>query len=131
MEKIISIPGIYGDPMTAFFGTEEEIANMEKQEENTKAAWIAVVENPDFSALGFQSGNNYYIISRTTDSNGEWRLTNFWNGTMANGKSYIMDPSYHEYYSGKNEGYKGSGGLSLFDVLARYCHNKDLKISVV
>ena len=131
MEKIISIPGIYGDPMTAFFGTEEEIANMEKQEENTKAAWIAVVENPDFSALGFQSGNNYYIISRTTDSNGEWRLTNFWNGTMANGKSYIMDPSYHEYYSEKNEGYKGSGGLSLFDVLARYCHNKDLKISVV
>ena len=131
MEKIISIPGIYGDPMTAFFGTEEEIANMEKQEENTKAAWIAVVENPDFSALGFQSGNNYYIISRTTDSNGEWRLTNFWNGTMANGKSYIMDPSYHEYYSGKNEGYKGSGGLSLFDVLARYCHNKELKVSVV
>ena len=131
MEKQVIIPGIYGDPMTAFFGTEEEIANMEKQEENTKAAWIAVVENPDFSALGFQSGNNYYIISRTTDSNGEWRLTNFWNGTMANGKSYIMDPSYHEYYSGKNEGYKGSSGLSLFDVLAGYCHNKDLKISVV
>ena len=131
MEKIISIPGIYGDPMTAFFGTEEEIANMEKQEENTKAAWIAVVENPDFSALGFQSGNDYYIVSRTTDENGEWRLTNFWNGTMPNGKTYIMDPSYHEYYSGKNQGYKGSSGLSLFDVLAGYCHNKDLKISVV
>ena len=131
MEKIISIPGIYGDPLTAFFGTEDEIANMEKQEENTKAAWTAVVENPEFSALGFQSGNNYYIISRTTDENGEWRLTNFWNGTMPNGKTYSMDPSYHEYYSGKNEGYKGSGGLSLFDVLAGYCHNKDLKISVV
>lgn len=130
MEKIISIPGIYGDPLTAFFGTEEEIANMEKQEENTKAAWTAVVENPEFSALGFQSGNNYYIISRTTDNNGEWRLTNFWNGTMPNGKTYIMDPSFHEYYSGKNEGYKGSGGLSLFDVLAGYCHNKELTITV-
>lgn len=131
MEKMINIPGIYGDPLTAFFGTEEEQEEMEKQENVTKAAWIAVVENPEFSALGFQSGNNYYIISRTTDENGEWRLTNFWNGTMPNGKTYIMDPSYHEYYSGKNEGYKGSGGLSLFDVLAGYCHNKDLKISVV
>ena len=131
MEKTITIPGVYGDPLTAFFGTDEEIANMEKQEENTKAAWIAVVENPEFSALGFQSGNDYYIVSRSTDSNGEWRLTSFWNGTMANGKSYIMDPSYHEYYAGKNEGYKGSGGSSLFDVLTAYCHNKDLKISVV
>ena len=130
MEKQIVIPGIYGDPMTAFFGTEEEQEAMEKQENFTKAAWIAVVENPDFSALGFQSGNNYYIISRTTDENGEWRLTNFWNGTMPNGKSYIMDPSYHEYYSGKSEGYKGSSGLSLFDVLAGYCHNKELTITV-
>ena len=131
MEKTITIPGVYGDPMTTFFGTDEEIANMEKQEENTKAAWIAVVENPDFSALGFQSGNDYYIVSRTTDENGYWRLTSFWNGKMPNGKTYIMDPSYHEYYAGKSEGYKGSDGLSLFDVLARYCHNKDLKISVV
>ena len=131
MEKTITIPGVYGDPMTAFFGTEEEIANMEKQENVTKAAWIAVVENPEFSALGFQSGNDYYIVSRTTDNNGEWRLTNFWNGKMPNGKTYNMDPSYHEYYAGKNEGYKGSGGLSLFDVLAGYCQNKDLKISVV
>lgn len=131
MEKQIVIPGIYGDPMTAFFGTEEEQEAMEKQENFTKAAWIAIVENPDFSALGFQSGNDYYIVSRTTDENGYWRLTSFWNGTMPNGKTYIMDPSYHEYYAGKNEGYKGSGGLSLFDVLARYCQNKDLKISVV
>lgn len=130
MEKTITIPGVYGDPMTAFFGTEEEIANMEKQEENTKAAWIAVVENPEFSALGFQSGNDYYIVSRSTDSNGEWRLTSFWNGKMPNGKIYNMDPSYHEYYAGKNEGYKGSGGLSLFNVLTAYCHNKELTITV-
>ena len=128
MEKMI--PAIVGDPMTAFFGTEEEQEKMEKMENITKAAWREIVENPGFSALGFQCGNDYYIVSRSTDKHGEWRLTSFWNGTMPNGKTYNMDPSYHEYFGGKSDGYKGYGGQSLFSYLAGFCHNRQIQVTI-
>lgn len=126
----ITIPKININPIIAFTGTEEEIERLEKLEEDRSAAWQKIIENPDFSALGFQSGFNYHILSRNTDNNGKYRLTYFWNGTTENGKTYVMDPSMHENYQGKEENYIGAG-LPLLSVLTNFCFSQDIVVEIV
>ena len=95
----INIPEITMDPVIAFTGTDEEIEKLENQEDICSAAWRKIIENPNFSALGFQSGTDYLVLSHSTDNNGIFRLTYFWNGEKPNGKTYIMDPTMHENYT--------------------------------
>ena len=90
----ITIPKIDMDPVIAFTGNDEEIEKLENLENECSAAWQEIIENPDVSAIGFQSGVDYHIISRCTDNNGKYRLTYFWN----DGKEHVMDPSMHENY---------------------------------
>ena len=88
----INIPEITMDPVIAFTGTDEEIEKLENQEDICSAAWRKIIENPDFSALGFQSGTDYLVLSHSTDNNGIFRLTYFWNGESQTGKptSWIL-----------------------------------------
>lgn len=89
-----NIPAITMDPEIAFLGTDEEIEKLENQENECSAAWRKIIENPNFSAIGFQSGVDYHIVSRCTDNHGKYRLTYLWN----DGEKHIMDPSMHENY---------------------------------
>ena len=93
-----NIPAITMDPEIAFLGTDEEIEKLENQENECSAAWRKIIENPGFQAIGFQHGTDYLVVSSCTDRNGIYRLTYFWNGKKANGKTYHMDPSMHENY---------------------------------
>lgn len=94
-----NIPAITMDPEIAFLGTDEEIEKLENQEDECSAAWRKIIENPGFQAIGFQHGTDYLVVSSCTDGNGIYRLTYFWNGEKANGKTYHMDPTMHENYS--------------------------------
>ena len=91
---LVNIPVITMSPEIAFTGTDEEIEKLENQENECSAAWRKIIENPDVSAIGFQSGVDYHIVSRCTDNHGEYRLTYFWN----DGDKHVMDPSMHENY---------------------------------
>ena len=95
---LINIPEITMDPEIGFLGTDEEIEKLENQENECSAAWRKIIENQDVSAVGFQHGTDYLVISSCTDGNGIYRLTYFWNGKKPNGKTYIMDPTMHENY---------------------------------
>ena len=84
----INIPEITMDPVIAFTGTDEEIEKLENQEDTCSAAWRKIIENPNFSALGFQHDTDYLVLSHSTDDNGIYRLTYFWNG-----KSLMVKPT--------------------------------------
>ena len=63
------------------------------------------------------------------DDKGVFRLTYFWNGKKPNGKTYIMDPTMHENYKGKEDTYRGHD-ISLLDILSGFCHKEDLTIEI-
>ncbi len=96
---LVYIPEITMDPTIAFTGTDEEIEKLENQEDTCSAAWRKIIENPNFSALGFQHDTDYLVLSHSTDNNGVYRLTYFWNGKKPNGKVYDMDPTMHENFT--------------------------------
>ena len=96
---LVNIPIITMDPEIAFLGTDEEIEKLENQENECSAAWRKIIENPGFQAIGFQHETDYLVVSHSTDGNGIFRLTYFWNGKKANGKTYHMDPTMHENYT--------------------------------
>ena len=71
---LVYIPEITMDPTIAFTGTDEEIEKLENQEDTCSAAWRKIIENPNFSALGFQHDTDYLVLSHSTDNNGIYRL---------------------------------------------------------
>ena len=109
----ITIPKIDMDPVIAFTGSDEEIEKLENLENECSAAWQKIIENPDVSAIGFQSGIDYHIVSRCTDNHGEYRLTYFWN----DGEKHVMDPSMHENYENLEK--------LLFDLTA-FCFDRQI-----
>lgn len=125
----ITIPKIKIDSDIVWHGTDEQIEEYEKECTACENSWRKIIEDPDFSAFGFQYGTNYYIVSRSTDENGKFRLTYFLNGQKPNGKIYVMDPTMHENYSGKEKGYKGSQ-FSLLFVLSTFCHKDDIIVEI-
>lgn len=125
----IKMPQITIDPIVYFKGTEEEIEQMENQEKICEDAWKNIIEKDGFSALGFQVGHNYIFLSHCCDDKGVWRLTWFYNGTLPNGKTYSFDPSMHENFKGKNDGYKGNSCVNLLHALTDFCR-KEITVEI-
>lgn len=117
------------DPDVVWHGTDEQADEYDRQCDECAECWRKIIEDPNFSALGFQYDTDYHILSRSTDDKGVFRLTYFWNGKKPNGKTYIMDPTMHENYNGKEDNYRGSG-ISLLDILSGFCHKEDLTIEI-
>lgn len=125
----VTIPKIKIDSDIVWHGTDEQIEEYEKECAACENSWRKIIEDPDVSAFGFQYGTDYHIVSRSTDENGKFRLTYFWNGKKPNGKVYVMDPTMHEYYSGRENNYKGSQFTLLF-ILSGFCHKDDIIVEI-
>lgn len=74
------------DPDVVWYGTDEQADEYDRQCDECAECWRKIIEDPNFSALGFQYDTDYHILSRSTDDKGVFRLTYFWNGKKPNGK---------------------------------------------
>ena len=68
------------DPDVVWHGTDEQADEYDRQCDECTECWRKIIEDPNFSALGFQYDTDYHILSRSTDDKGVFRLTYFWNG---------------------------------------------------
>lgn len=79
-EHVVMIPSDRSEPTVYFNGTEEEIEEADKIEAERVAMWKSILDTPGFTALEFDHGNDYLILSPYTKGNeAVWQLSWFWH----------------------------------------------------
>lgn len=124
MYKTINIPQLKHDPAIAFFGTDEEIAAAELNEESVKNIYKSLLSDPSFQAFQLDEEREHdtrsIICSRSFVNVDGWRLSYI---------SSVYGPVMHEEYI--PEGGVFNGLERMFDELMSKSYKKSISITAL